>query len=120
MQDTLPLVPPEHPTSEGTCGLLRGVRPRQWVKNLLVLSAPLGADTLHGLTVLRHEAVTFLAFSFADPGYLINGVMDTDGDRAHASSKTSFCVTECYNCWSCVATRHGPRSVLGLIPDGAR
>jgi hypothetical protein len=69
---------------------------------------------------LVDEAVTFLAFSFADSGYLINGVMDTDGDRAHASSKTSFCVTERYNCWGCVATRHGPRSVLGLIPDGAR
>ena len=49
-----------------------------------MLAAPLGADTLHSPTALRHEAVAFLAFSLAASGIcLINDVVDADGDRAH-------------------------------------
>lgn len=79
---------PQLTSSEIARGLIRAARPRQWVKNLLVLAAPLAAGTLHHPAVLWHGAVAFMAFSLAASGiYLINDVMDVDGDRAHPTKR---------------------------------
>ncbi|MBW8806366.1 MAG: decaprenyl-phosphate phosphoribosyltransferase, partial [Catenulisporales bacterium] len=40
-------------------------RPRQWVKNVLVLAAPLSAAKLSHADVLRTSAIAFVAFCFA-------------------------------------------------------
>lgn len=64
--------------------LLRAVRPRQWVKNVLVTAGPLAAGTLHERPTLIALGVAFVAFCLASSGiYLLNDVLDRAADRAH-------------------------------------
>ena len=64
--------------------LLRAARPRQWVKNVLVVAGPLAAGSLwerHGLVAV---VVAFVGFCLcASAIYLINDVIDRDLDRRH-------------------------------------
>lgn len=65
-------------------GLLKAVRPRQWVKNVLVLAAPVAAGKVGELGVLGDAAVAFVAFCLAASGiYLINDALDVEADREH-------------------------------------
>ena len=65
-------------------GLVRAVRPRQWVKNVLVLAAPAAAGMLGQPSVLLAAAIAFASFSMAASGvYLINDARDVDADREH-------------------------------------
>jgi decaprenyl-phosphate phosphoribosyltransferase len=80
-----------HPPDEVPAGgpgpgraLLRGARPRQWPKNLLVFVAPAAAGVLH----LPHQALvavgTFVVFCTAASGtYLLNDCHDAELDRHH-------------------------------------
>ncbi|GAA4867973.1 decaprenyl-phosphate phosphoribosyltransferase [Actinomycetospora straminea] len=69
-------------------GLLKAMRPRQWVKNVLVLAAPFAAGRLLDLTVLPDVALAFVAFSLAASGvYLINDTKDVEADRAHPKKR---------------------------------
>ena len=62
----------------------RALRPRQWVKNLLVVGAPLAAGRLLEGGVLRSTLLAFLAFCLAAScGYLVNDVHDAAEDRLH-------------------------------------
>ena len=64
--------------------LLVAARPRQWVKNLLVLAVPAAAGVLAEPAVIRDTALAFAAFCLASAGtYLLNDVADRDADRAH-------------------------------------
>lgn len=64
--------------------LLRSLRPRQWVKNVLVAAGPLAAGTFTQAGTLRSVAVAFIAFCLASSGiYLTNDVLDREADRAH-------------------------------------
>jgi decaprenyl-phosphate phosphoribosyltransferase len=65
-------------------GLLRAVRPRQWIKNVLVFAAP-GAAGL-SLTVENVAPVlgAFVAWCLVSSGtYLVNDAMDAEADRLH-------------------------------------
>ena len=63
-------------------------RPRQWVKNVLVLAAPLAAAKLNDAHVLKTSAVAFVAFCLAASCiYYINDIMDVDSDRAHPKKR---------------------------------
>jgi decaprenyl-phosphate phosphoribosyltransferase len=64
--------------------LLVAMRPRQWVKNVLVAAAPLvGAQLGSGAALLR-IALAFVAFCLAASAvYLINDTVDVAEDRAH-------------------------------------
>lgn len=65
-------------------GVIKAMRPRQWVKNVLVLAAPFAAGRLLDPTVLPDVALAFVAFSLAASGvYLINDTKDVEADRAH-------------------------------------
>jgi decaprenyl-phosphate phosphoribosyltransferase len=65
-------------------GMVRAMRPRQWVKNVLVLAAPFAGGLLFQLHVLIAVGVAFVAFSLAASGvYLVNDVQDVEADRAH-------------------------------------
>jgi decaprenyl-phosphate phosphoribosyltransferase len=65
-------------------GLLISVRPRQWVKNLLVLVAPAAAGQITNGAVLGHTVTAFLAFTIgASALYLINDIVDAASDRLH-------------------------------------
>lgn len=64
--------------------LLRACRPRQWLKNLLVLAAPAAAGALGSPDALLTCAAVFALFCAAASGtYLLNDVHDADRDRAH-------------------------------------
>lgn len=65
-------------------GLVRTARPRQWLKNLLVLAAPTFAGVLTEPVELLHVGIAFVAFCLAASGaYLINDARDVQADRAH-------------------------------------
>jgi decaprenyl-phosphate phosphoribosyltransferase len=82
---TLP-VPPRLPGFRGTFtwGLVRALRPRQWVKNVLVLAAPAAAGRVFEPEVLGPTAVAFLLFCVASSAvYLVNDTVDVKEDRCH-------------------------------------
>lgn len=65
-------------------GVIRAMRPKQWVKNVLVLAAPFAADELTDPGAMLACALAFVAFSFAASGvYLVNDVYDVEADRQH-------------------------------------
>src|SRR3954469_7264427 len=65
-------------------GVVRAVRPRQWVKNVLVLAAPLAAGKIFDADVLGATAVAFVLFCLAASAvYLVNDTIDVEEDRRH-------------------------------------
>ncbi|MBJ8339925.1 decaprenyl-phosphate phosphoribosyltransferase [Antrihabitans sp. YC3-6] len=69
-------------------GIVKAVRPRQWVKNVLVLAAPLAAGSATQLDVLGPVAIAFVAFCMAASGiYLVNDALDVEADRAHPTKR---------------------------------
>lgn len=63
---------------------VRAVRPRQWVKNVLVFTAPLAAGRLTEPGVVVHALLAFVAFCLVSATvYLINDVRDVEEDRLH-------------------------------------
>ena len=69
-------------------GLVTTSRPRQWIKNGLVLAAPLAAEVLRQRTVLEHVVVAFVALCVAASGtYFVNDVTDIDADRSHPTKR---------------------------------
>ena len=69
-------------------GLLRTMRPRQWVKNVLVLAAPFASRDIIELEVIMAVTLAFVAFSLAASGvYLVNDVRDVEADRAHPTKR---------------------------------
>ena len=69
-------------------GVLKTMRPKQWVKNVLVLAAPFAAGRLGEVDVLSHVVVAFAVFSLAASGvYLVNDARDVEADRAHPKKR---------------------------------
>lgn len=65
-------------------GVLKAMRPRQWLKNGLVLAAPFFAGRLGDATVFGQLGVAFAVFCLIASGvYLINDVRDREMDRRH-------------------------------------
>ncbi len=72
------------PRSSLLLALLRTARPKQWVKNLLVVAAPGAAGVLLEPGSLWRTAVAFVALCFAASGtYFLNDALDVEADRAH-------------------------------------
>ena len=64
--------------------LLRAVRPKQWVKNVLVVAGPLAAGWPNGWQSTVSVLVAFVCFCLAASAvYLVNDVIDRPADRAH-------------------------------------
>ncbi len=60
------------------------VRPRQWVKNVLVLAAPGAAGVLTEANMAARTLVAFVALSLAASGtYALNDAADAEADRLH-------------------------------------
>ena len=73
-------------------GVVKAMRPRQWVKNILVLLAPvaaLGGPVHYNYAdVLTKVAVAFVVFCLAASSvYLINDARDVEADRAHPTKQ---------------------------------
>jgi len=68
--------------------LIRACRPRQWVKNILVLTAPTAAGVVFQPRAALGMVVAVIAFCLASSGiYLVNDVVDVESDRAHATKR---------------------------------
>lgn len=64
--------------------LVRAMRPRQWVKNLLVVAAPGAAGVLTHPAVAARVAAAFVCFCLiASCTYLLNDVRDREEDGRH-------------------------------------
>ena len=69
--------------------MIKGLRPKQWVKNVLVLAAPLaaGLDQLTQRTLVD-VLLAFIVFCFgASSIYLINDARDVEADRRHPTKR---------------------------------
>lgn len=67
---------------------LRAMRPRQWVKNVLVLAAPVAAGKVLDPAVAVASAWAFVAFSLVSASvYLINDSRDVAADRQHPTKR---------------------------------
>lgn len=63
---------------------IRAMRPRQWIKNILVFAAPLSAGSLFQPDVLVRTLLAFVAFSMVSATvYLMNDIKDVEEDRLH-------------------------------------
>ncbi|WP_291313920.1 decaprenyl-phosphate phosphoribosyltransferase [Corynebacterium sp. UBA2622] len=69
--------------------MVKGLRPKQWVKNVLVLAAPLaaGMDSFTSRTLLD-VALAFIVFCLgASSIYLVNDARDIESDREHPTKR---------------------------------
>ena len=70
-------------------GLLRTMRPHQWVKNLFVLAPLVFAKELMHLPMALAAAAGFALFSLASSTvYILNDLADVEADRAHPVKRT--------------------------------
>jgi decaprenyl-phosphate phosphoribosyltransferase len=68
--------------------LVRAARPRQWVKNLLVVAAPLAAGEVGDADVIAATLLAFVSFCLAASAvYLVNDTADREADRLHPTKR---------------------------------
>ena len=68
--------------------LLQGLRPKQWVKNLLVFAAPIAGGVLTRRHVFAGALIALLVFTLSSAGgYLLNDVQDVERDRLHPEKR---------------------------------
>jgi len=84
--------PVKGPPSNVVTGVVKAIRPRQWLKNVLVLAAPVAA--LGGNAHYDYRAVAvkvliaFVAMSLAASSiYLVNDARDVEADRQHPTKR---------------------------------
>lgn len=85
-------VPVAGPPKNLASGIVKALRPRQWVKNLLVLAAPLfalGGDVVDDYRqVFINAGIAFVVFSLAASSiYLVNDARDVEADRQHPTKR---------------------------------
>ncbi|AFM19682.1 4-hydroxybenzoate polyprenyltransferase-like prenyltransferase [Mycolicibacterium chubuense NBB4] len=85
--------PAAGPPGNLVAGIVKAMRPRQWVKNVLVFAAPVAAlgDERYVYDyrqVLVKVAIAFVAFCLAASAvYLVNDARDVEADRAHPTKR---------------------------------
>jgi decaprenyl-phosphate phosphoribosyltransferase len=68
--------------------LLKLARPKQWLKNVLVVVAPAAAGVLTEGEAARDTAIAFVCFCLVASGtYYLNDALDADADRLHPSKQ---------------------------------
>jgi decaprenyl-phosphate phosphoribosyltransferase len=79
------IIEPEHRLP----ALLRLARPKQWLKNVLVIAAPGAAGVLTEGTAAFRTAIAFVCFCLAASGtYFLNDAIDVEADRLHPTKRT--------------------------------
>jgi decaprenyl-phosphate phosphoribosyltransferase len=69
--------------------LVRAMRPKQWLKNVLVFAAPGAAGVLtHGRPFVRATEALVVFCAAASGTYLINNAVDAEADRLHVKKRT--------------------------------
>jgi decaprenyl-phosphate phosphoribosyltransferase len=70
-------------------GLILTARPKQWIKNVLVVAAPAAAGVLGDSGVLFDTFIAFASFCIVASGtYFLNDAFDVDADRRHAKKRS--------------------------------
>jgi decaprenyl-phosphate phosphoribosyltransferase len=65
-------------------GIVRSLRPKQWIKNVLVFAAPVAAGMIDDRSTLLHTIGAFACFcAAASATYLLNDASDVEADRRH-------------------------------------
>jgi decaprenyl-phosphate phosphoribosyltransferase len=88
--EDLPREPaPSAPRRDGTArALVRLARPKQWVKNVLVVAAPGAAGVLGEPKAFFQTSVAFVCFCLAASGtYYLNDAIDAPADRLHPTKR---------------------------------
>jgi decaprenyl-phosphate phosphoribosyltransferase len=68
--------------------LVRLARPKQWVKNVLVVAAPGAAGVFGDGTAVFRTGVAFVCFCLAASGtYFLNDALDAEADRGHPTKR---------------------------------
>src|SRR5258706_149280 len=84
LQSEVPADEPQHRLP----ALVRLARPKQWIKNVLVIAAPGAAGVLGNGTALLRTAIAFACFCLAASGtYFLNDALDVDADRRHPTKR---------------------------------
>ncbi len=81
---------PEEPAGQRALvpSLIKLARPKQWVKNVLVIAAPGAAGVLGDPQSLFRTGVAFVCFCLAASGtYYINDALDVEADRRHPTKR---------------------------------
>jgi len=79
------VIEPEHRLP----AFVRLARPKQWLKNVLVVAAPGAAGVLTQGKPLFRTAVAFVCFCLAASGtYFLNDAIDVEADRLHPTKRT--------------------------------
>ncbi len=79
---------PDRPPRNLATALVLALRPRQWVKNLLVLAAPVAAARIDERDVFVDTAAAFVAFCLASSAtYVLNDLLDVETDRQHPTKR---------------------------------
>ena len=104
-------------------GLFRECRPKQWIKNLLVLTAPLASGTIDQRSTLAHVAVSFVAFCLAASAvYYANDALDVEADRAHPTKRfrpIAAGVIPMRLAWVCVVVLSAASLIVAVADNGA-
>ena len=91
------------------------MRPKQWLKNVLVFAAPLAAGALFEPDVLWPTLGAFIAFCLISSAtYLINDVRDVEADRSHPTKSARPIAAGTLS----VPTAVGAAIVLALVSLG--
>jgi len=99
-------------------GLVRTARPRQWVKNVIVIAAPGAAGILTEAEVVRSTFVALAAFCLAASGtYFLNDATDIEADRLHPRKRTRPVAAGVVPVW--LARVAGAVLLLGGVLAGA-
>ncbi|WP_312520122.1 UbiA family prenyltransferase [Massilia sp.] len=76
-----------HVPAQPGAALIKAMRPRQWLKNLLVF-VPMLAGNEITLAAAWQSALAFVAFSLcASSAYLLNDTLDANDDRLHPTKR---------------------------------
>ena len=69
-------------------GVIRELRPKQWLKNVLVFAAPAAAGVINERTELMHAIGAVVCFcAAASATYLVNDISDVESDRRHPTKR---------------------------------
>ena len=91
-----------------SAAIVRTARPRQWVKNVLVLAAPGAAGVLTHRVALGRSLLAFVVFCLASSGtYFVNDALDAEADRRHPTKRNRPVAAG--------ALQIGPAIALGLL-----
>jgi len=69
-------------------GVLRALRPKQWLKNVLVFAAPVAAGVINQREALTRTMLAFACLCLASSAtYLLNDARDVESDRSHPTKR---------------------------------